>query len=161
MILEYLWFAQHALSSTTSSGNPHDLHSLSKKTLSQQLVTWPLQKKSFTDSPWCFSNPLIVSGEQKDVSENRGTPKSSILIGFSIINHPIWGTPIFLETPKNTHPISRPPRHRFQPTETPGTPGRWRGRWLNLVGSFQATHLKNMRSRQNGLIHLPQINRRG
>ena len=26
-----------------------------------------------------------------DVSENRGTPKSSILIGFSIINHPFWG----------------------------------------------------------------------
>ena len=30
-----------------------------------------------------------------DVSKNRGTPKSSILIGFSIINHPFWGTPIF------------------------------------------------------------------
>ena len=28
------------------------------------------------------------------VSENSGTPKSSILIGFSIINHPFWGTPI-------------------------------------------------------------------
>ena len=26
--------------------------------------------------------------EQLDVSENSGTPKSSILIGFSIINHP-------------------------------------------------------------------------
>ena len=26
-----------------------------------------------------------------DVSENRGTPQ----IGFSIINHPFWGTPIF------------------------------------------------------------------
>ena len=34
-----------------------------------------------------------------DVSENSGTPKSSILIGFSIINHPFWGTPIF----GNTH----------------------------------------------------------
>ena len=33
------------------------------------------------------------------VSKKRGTPKSSILIGFSIINHPFWGTPI-LETPK-------------------------------------------------------------
>ena len=30
-----------------------------------------------------------------DVSENSGTPKSSILIGFSIINHPFWSTPIF------------------------------------------------------------------
>ena len=30
-----------------------------------------------------------------DVSENSGTPKSSILIGISIINHPFGGTPIF------------------------------------------------------------------
>ena len=34
-----------------------------------------------------------------DVSQNRGTPKSSILIGFSTINHPFWGTTIF----GNTH----------------------------------------------------------
>ena len=27
-----------------------------------------------------------------DVSENSGTPKSSILIGFSIKDHPFWGT---------------------------------------------------------------------
>ena len=33
-----------------------------------------------------------------DVSENSGTPKSSILMGFSIINHPFWGTPIFGNT---------------------------------------------------------------
>ncbi len=32
---------------------------------------------------------------QMGVSKNRGTPKSSILIGFSIINHPFWGTIIF------------------------------------------------------------------
>ena len=29
------------------------------------------------------------------VSKNRGTPKSSVLIGFSIINHPFWGSTIF------------------------------------------------------------------
>ena len=29
------------------------------------------------------------------VSENSGTPKTSMLIGFSIINHPFWGTTIF------------------------------------------------------------------
>ena len=28
-------------------------------------------------------------------SENSSTPKTSILIRFSIINHPFWGTPIF------------------------------------------------------------------
>ena len=33
------------------------------------------------------------------VSKNSGTPKSSMLIGFSIINHPFWGTTIF----GNTH----------------------------------------------------------
>ena len=33
------------------------------------------------------------------VSKNRGAPKSSILIGFSIINHPFWGTPIFWKHP--------------------------------------------------------------
>ena len=32
------------------------------------------------------------------VSSNGGTPKSSILMGFSIINHPFWGTPIFGST---------------------------------------------------------------
>ena len=37
-----------------------------------------------------------------DVSENSGTPKSSILVGVSIINHPFWGTPIF----GNTHMCS-------------------------------------------------------
>ena len=40
-----------------------------------------------------------------DVSENCGTPKSSFLIRFSIINHPFWGTPIF----GNTHLL----RHFF------------------------------------------------
>ena len=34
-----------------------------------------------------------------DVSENSGTPKSSILMGFSIINHPFWGTTIFWKHP--------------------------------------------------------------
>ena len=33
------------------------------------------------------------------VSENGGTPKSSILIGISTINRPFWGPPIF----GNTH----------------------------------------------------------
>jgi len=33
-----------------------------------------------------------------DVSENSGTSKSSILIGFSIIDHPFWDTTIFGNT---------------------------------------------------------------
>jgi len=35
---------------------------------------------------------------QMGVSENSGTPKSSILTGFSIINHPFWGTTVFGNT---------------------------------------------------------------
>ncbi len=46
------------------------------------------------------------------ISKNRGTPKSSILIGFSIINHPFSGTrvPLFLETPMHTedYPLDPP-----------------------------------------------------
>ena len=46
-----------------------------------------------------------------DVSKNSGTPKSSILIGFSIITHPFWDTPIF-GNPQML--ISLPERH-FDP----------------------------------------------
>ena len=46
---------------------------------------------------------------QMGVSKNRGTPKSSILIGFSIINHPFWGTPIFGNT--QICPNRWPPSH--------------------------------------------------
>ena len=41
-------------------------------------------------------------GMHMDVSENCGTPKSSILIGFSIMEHLFWGTAI-LETPIWNH----------------------------------------------------------
>ena len=40
------------------------------------------------------------------VSENSCTPKSPILIGFSIINHPFWGTHMF----GNTHIFGIYPR---------------------------------------------------
>ena len=46
----------------------------------------------------CYSR-FLSPDDDMDVSKNRGTPKLSILIGFSIINHPFWGTPIF----GNTH----------------------------------------------------------
>ena len=43
----------------------------------------------------------LIHVEDMAVSKNSGTPKSSILKGFSIINHPFWDTPIF----GNTHII--------------------------------------------------------
>ena len=36
----------------------------------------------------------MAIGTNMEVSYNRGTPKSSILVGFSIINHPFRGTTI-------------------------------------------------------------------
>ena len=47
------------------------------------------------------------------VSKNNSTPKSSILLGCSIINHPFWGTIIF----GNTH-INIPP----DPSDDPMAP---------------------------------------
>ena len=49
--------------------------------------------------PITSANSKGMERRNMDVSKNRGIPKSSILIGFSIINHPFWGTPIF----GNTH----------------------------------------------------------
>ena len=50
---------------------------------------------------WCFWGWELLSGGvgYLDVSENSGTPKSSILIGFSIIFTIHLGVPLFLEIP--------------------------------------------------------------
>ena len=52
-------------------------------------------------SPWFPESFFLTARKIKHemgVSKNSGTPKSSILIGFSIINHPFWGSPIFGNT---------------------------------------------------------------
>ena len=74
-----------------------------------------------------------------DVSENSGIPKSSILIGFSIINHPFWGTPIF----GNTHikipacwfhlKKKKPPGFLFQSWDMPDMPRLVQEQWEALV----------------------------
>ena len=53
------------------------------------------QKPGIFTDPWIQLMFMVYMG----VSVNGGTPRSSILIGFSIMNHPFWGTPIF----GNTH----------------------------------------------------------
>ena len=59
--------------------------------------TWPAE----ANVPPLFAQkitPNMEVGNPKShmgVSKNRGTPKSSILIAFSIINHPFWGTSVF------------------------------------------------------------------
>ena len=54
-----------------------------------------------------------------DVSENSGTPKSSISIGFSIINHPFWGTPNFW---KNPYPFEIKNKSKYPSLPIPGLP---------------------------------------
>ena len=75
------------------------------KSLFATFWSWPKNirlKKSDLKEVTAGSRKLIFGGVSRvcnmGVSKNRGTPKSSILTGFSIINHPFWGTPI-LETP--------------------------------------------------------------
>ena len=71
------------------------------------LISTGLTEKNSTDplwgpmwgQNWQVPNTLVTLLEvQMGVSKNRGTPKSSILIGFSTINHPFWGTSIFGNT---------------------------------------------------------------
>ena len=58
-------------------------------------ISWPLSSG--------FSPKLYRDTQTKckymGVSKNRDTPKSSILIGFSIINHPFWGYQYFWKPP--------------------------------------------------------------
>ena len=74
------------------------------RALRQLMEVWIIWMGIPTSS-WGEERSFIIIFQQLllcsfvDVSENSGTPKSSILIGFSIINHPFWGTKIF----GNTH----------------------------------------------------------
>ena len=82
------------------------------------------------------------------VSKNNGTPKSSILIGFSIINHPFWGTPIFGNTHILTKVSAKVCRHRSYcgasiggrlcwPSVTVGpVVTAWAKSWSIVVGSL-------------------------
>ena len=51
--------------------------------------SWALEK----------ATPFSIFLKYMGVSKNRGTPKSSILIGCFIINRPFWGTPYFWKHP--------------------------------------------------------------
>ena len=69
-----------------------------------------------------FESTVVINNRYMGVSKNNGTPKSSILIGLSIINHPFWGTPIF----GNTHidlPIQSQVSPRYIFHHLPSIPG--------------------------------------
>ena len=60
------------------------------QTMADQLLL-----SSMDDLLECTNPNCIYTFFYMGVSENGGTPKSSNLIGISIVNHPFWGTPIF------------------------------------------------------------------
>ena len=67
-------------------------------------IHWTLPFLGTNISPfpsWHFFQEMICGLPRWDmgVSKNNGTPKSSILIGFSIIFTIHFGVPLFLETP--------------------------------------------------------------
>ena len=66
-----------------------------------------LQHTKMTAGSGGFSNLQCCSCGYMGVSENSGTPKSSILIRFSIINHPFWGSSIFGNTHILEHTVTR------------------------------------------------------
>ena len=89
------------------------------------------------------------SWSQMEVSWNRGTPKSSIWMGFSIINHPFWGSPIYGNrqlihssfgfSDKRNHPAMSCPRAPRSQSETTSTSTTSTG--ANTVFFFWTTEL--------------------
>ena len=62
----------------------------------------------------CFEFRVCQLLNHMGVSKNNGTPKSSILIGFSIINHPFWGfSPYFWKHPYHVFPLKPSRLHTF------------------------------------------------
>ena len=67
----------------------------SNKTASRDLCwCYPQRESNTTILVLIFLLPDSYKYEYMEVSWNRGTPKSSILMGLSLINHLFWGTPI-------------------------------------------------------------------
>ena len=94
-----LCIALHVVSPTGPLKNWNNQH---QPTTTHPFPPWFLQRKRPTKSSTKVgknSSDFTNSENYVGVSNNRCTPKSSILIGFSIIDHPFWGTPIF----GNTH----------------------------------------------------------
>ena len=84
------------------------------------------------DGQWSYDKGMIYG-----VSKNMGTPKSSILMGFSLINHPFCGTIIF----GNTH-MGKSGDSYFRSTRDPdvfwGLLRQQRRHWRDLAKSNSA-----------------------
>ena len=71
------------------SSNPHATIIFHRPTRCQTFMVWSLRVIGLNRQ----------NKAHMEVSWNGGTPKSSILVGCSLINHPFWGSP-FMEAPQ-------------------------------------------------------------
>ena len=87
---------------THPTANPPQRDALQRRSgRTTATILLPWKRRNAVFQPSSFRYVSFREGIQclycMDVSENTGFPKSSLLIGFSIIN--FWGTPIFGNTP--------------------------------------------------------------
>ena len=100
----------------------------------------------------------VFACQQLDVSQNSGTPKSSIWIGFSIINHPFWGTTI-LGNPQLTLDANLP---RSSPAENPHPvmpmaqiiSGNRRGRRVSWIAGFVLVPLEVKKNTDSWVVKM-------
>ena len=83
----------------TYSPFKHSCHT-GVETTPQYSTEPPMQFEKKLDAPLVAATGVAGKGLQSGFliwgfPERGGTPKSSILVGFSLINHPFWGTPIY------------------------------------------------------------------
>ena len=97
-------------------------------------------------SYWVWLRESELSGSGGGFLSHRGTPKSSILMGLSIVNHPFWGTPIF-GNPQLCPKVKRP-----QTSELCSESWNRSCRCLEIPG------LPCSRSKWNSLKQLPKSN---
>ena len=94
-----------------------------RKLLTKKTPWWSRQKF------WLFGNREI------GVSQNGGTPKSSILVGFSLINHPAIGEPPFMNhlwKPSNSK------RYRVWMKQSDSLQPLWLGNWCFWMSTVDA-----------------------
>ncbi len=103
------------------------------------------------------------------VSKNRDTPKSSILRGFSIINYPFWGTPIFGNTHMQhdvllLHAVGlKPSGQEIHQKDAQNL--RWIEKWFNgdhleLQGESMGRKERQRKNRALGISFFPETDSR-
>ena len=117
MLLYSIMYDHHALKTARPVAIPLRTVGLQRKSASSEIAPGGIG---------FYINFLAI---HKGVSKNRGTPKSSILIGFSIIFTIHFGVPLFLETPIKVSPLT----FWFQ-----SIPNHWVSRSLKFSGENTA-----------------------